>query len=104
VGPLGPKHHKLHPLRYGPYKVLKCISDNPYKLELPPQLSIHDVLNVSNLKWFEPSLLEEEVHVQHPIDVIPEFQPSLLGNKILEQRTRNMRAHTYTYYLVDRKG
>jgi hypothetical protein len=59
-------HHKLHPLKYGPYIVLECIGENAYRLYFPAQLGIHDVLNVNNLKLFEPPLLEEGVIVQHP--------------------------------------
>jgi hypothetical protein len=53
------KHHKLHPLRYGPYTMLEQIGDNAYYLYIPLQLGIHDVLNVNNLKLFESSLIEE---------------------------------------------
>jgi len=83
--------------------VLECIGDNAYRLELPTQLGIHDVIHVANLNWFEPSLLEEEVQVQHHMDVIQDIQPPLLEDKILEQRTCNTRSETYTSHLVGRK-
>jgi hypothetical protein len=98
------QHHKLHPLRYGPYTVLERIGDNAYHLDLPPQLGIHDVLNVNNLKLFESSLLEEVVPVQHLVDNIPYFQPPLLEDTILEQRIRQTRSTEYISYLVGRKG
>lgn len=94
------KHHKLHLLRYGPYKIMERVGDNAYKLELPPQLGIHVVLNINNPKRFEQSLLEEEVAVKHPVDIILDFQPPLLEDTILEQRTRHTRAQTHTSYLV----
>ena len=50
-------HHKLHPLQYGPYTVLDRIEKNSYQLDLPPHFGIHDVLNVNNIKVFEPPLL-----------------------------------------------
>jgi len=84
--------------------VLECIGDNAYRLDLPPQLGIHDVLNVNNLKLFEPSLLEEVVPVQHPVDNIPDFQSPLLEDTILEQRIRQIRSTEYISYFVGRKG
>jgi hypothetical protein len=98
------QHHKLHPLRYGPYIVLKRIGDNDYPLDLPLQLGIHDVLNINNLQLFELSLLEEVVPVQHPVDNIPDFQSPLLEDTILEQRIRQIRSTEYISYFVGRKG
>ncbi|KAI5062360.1 hypothetical protein GOP47_0022899 [Adiantum capillus-veneris] len=37
---------------YGPYKVLKSYNDITYKLELPPQINIHNAFPVSLLKRF----------------------------------------------------
>jgi len=68
------KHHKLHLLRYGPYKIMERVGDNAYKCELHPQLD--------------------------PVDIILDFQPPLLEDTILEQRTRHTRAQTHTSYLV----
>ena len=66
-------HHKLSPLRYGPYIVLERIGKNAYRLALSTQLGIHDVLKVNNLKLFEPPLLDEAVIVHHPVDNISDF-------------------------------
>jgi hypothetical protein len=55
-----------------------------YHLDLPAHLGIHDVLNVNNLKLFEPPILEDTVTVQHPMDNIPDFQPPLLHDKIMD--------------------
>jgi hypothetical protein len=98
------QHHKLHPLRYGPYTMLERIGENAYRLDLPPQLGIHDVLNVNNLKLFEPPLLEETITVHHPVDNIPYFQPPLLTDTILDSQTHNTRQQHYVSYLVGRKG
>lgn len=98
------QHHKLHPLRYGPYTVLECIGENAYRLDLPPQLGIHNVMNVNNLRRFEPPLLEEEVIVQHPVDNIPNFQPPLLKDPILDSQTRTTRKQQSISCLVGRKG
>jgi hypothetical protein len=35
----------------GPFKIVDCRGEDPYQLELPPQLSdVHDVFHVSQLK------------------------------------------------------
>lgn len=81
-------HHKLHQLRYGPYTVLERVGENAYRLDFPAQLGVHDVLNVNNLKLFELLLLDEAGTVHHPVDNIPNFQPLLLADQILDSKTR----------------
>ena len=34
----------------GPFKMKRVVNDNAYELDLPPQLQIHPVLNISRLK------------------------------------------------------
>jgi hypothetical protein len=50
------------------------IGENAYRLDMPPQMGIHNVINVNNLKLFEPSLLEELVTITHQVDKIIDFQ------------------------------
>ena len=71
-------HHKLLHIRYGLYTVLDKIGENAYRLDLPPQLGIHNVINVNHLKNFEPSLMEEPVTINHVVDNIPDFQIPLI--------------------------
>lgn len=98
------QRHKLHPLRYGPYTVLARIGENAYHLDLPSQLGIHNVLNVNNLKLFEPPLLEESVTIHHPVDNILDFQPPLLKDTILDFKKWDTRHQPCFSYLVGRKG
>jgi hypothetical protein len=97
-------HHKLLPIRYGPYTILDKIGENTYRLDLPPQLGIHNVINVNHLNLFEPSLLEELVTITHPVDNILNFQLPLAKDTVLDTLTRSTRHHTYTSYLVARQG
>ena len=46
------QHHKLLPIRYGPYSILDKIGENAYRLDLPPQLGIHNVINVNHMRFF----------------------------------------------------
>jgi hypothetical protein len=41
----------------GPFKILKVIGTNAYELELPPQMKIHPVINVSRLLPYRDGLL-----------------------------------------------
>ncbi|KAI5317154.1 hypothetical protein L3X38_036861 [Prunus dulcis] len=51
---------KLKPIRYGPFKIVKQMSDNGFQLELPPYMHMHSIINAKNLKLFEPSLLDND--------------------------------------------
>jgi hypothetical protein len=53
-------------------------------LDLPPQLRIHNVINVNHLKFFDPSLLEEPITITHPVDNISDFQLPLAKDTILD--------------------
>jgi hypothetical protein len=77
-------HHELLPIRYGLDTILEKIGENAYRFNLPPQLGIHNVINVNHLKLFEPSLLEELVIFTHPVDNISDFQLPLAKDTILD--------------------
>jgi hypothetical protein len=94
----------MKPLHYGPYTILQQVGDNAYRLDFPPQLGIHDVVNVNSLKRYEPPLLEEEVTILHPSQLVPDFQPPLLQDTVLDTRTTTTHTEQHTYFLVDRKG
>lgn len=40
----------------GPFKIKRVVSSNAYELDLPPQLQIHPVLNISRLKTYREGL------------------------------------------------
>ncbi|GKE28997.1 hypothetical protein Tco_1444381, partial [Tanacetum coccineum] len=43
------KYAKLKPRADGPFKVLKRIGDNAYKIELPESYEVSDIFNVTDL-------------------------------------------------------
>jgi hypothetical protein len=52
---------KIKALRYGPFEVLEKVGDNAYKLRLPLYMCIYSVVNVENIKIYEPSILDREI-------------------------------------------
>lgn len=66
---------------------MEIIGEKSYHLDFPPQLGIHDVLNMNNIKLFDPRLLEEPTTVQHPVDNIVDLQPPLLADTIPDSIT-----------------
>jgi len=51
---------KIQALRYGPFEVLECVNDNVYILSVHPCMCIYSVVNVENIKLYEPSMLDQE--------------------------------------------
>ena len=49
---------KIKALRYGSFEILEKVGDNAYQLCLPQYMHIYLVVNVENLKLYEPSLLD----------------------------------------------
>ena len=98
------QHHKLLQIRYGHYTILDKIGENAFKLDLPPQLGIHNVINVNHLKLFEPPLLDQPFTITDPVDSIPDFHIPVAKDTLLDTRTHSTRHRVYTSYLVACKG
>jgi hypothetical protein len=43
---------------YGRVEALEKVGDNSYRLNLPPYMHIYSILDVENLKLYEPSMLD----------------------------------------------
>ena len=54
---------KIKPIRYGPFKIMEKIGTNAFKLDLPPYMQIYYIVNVENLRFFEPPLIDD--HGEH---------------------------------------
>jgi hypothetical protein len=82
---------KIKTLSYGRFKVLEKVVDKSYILSLPPYMHIYLVVNVDNLKLYEPSMLDqEEDHTLPTIeDSTPDAQGELVEDTILQKNSKN---------------
>ena len=98
---------KLKPIRYGPFKILEKIGENYFCLDLPAYMHIYLVVNVDNLRLFEPSLIEDpEEQSQLPSidDILPEYLNELQEDTILDRKVRTTRRRNIEYLRIGLKG
>jgi hypothetical protein len=65
---------KLKPFRYGPFTILEKSGTNDFRLDLPPYMQICLVMNIENLKLFEPPMImdqDEEVSIPSADEFAP---------------------------------
>jgi hypothetical protein len=65
---------KLKPIRYGPFKIIDKIGNNAFRLDLPTYMQMYAVVNVENLKLYEPPLIDDQGEYVH-IPSIDDFSP-----------------------------
>jgi hypothetical protein len=62
------KERKL-PIRYGPFTILDKSGTNYFRLDISPYMQIYLVVNVENLKIFEPPMImDQDEEVSIPLD------------------------------------
>src|SRR5713226_8107833 len=91
---------KLKPIRYGPFEILEKIGINAFRLNLPPYMQIYSVVNVENLKLYEPlMIMDEEINIQIPSidDLAPEYMRELQDDAILDRNVRTSRRGNAEY-------
>ena len=49
---------KLKPIHYGPFIILEMIGENSFKLDFPSYMQIYSIVNVDNVRFYEPPLIE----------------------------------------------
>jgi hypothetical protein len=68
---------KLKPICYGPFTILEKSGTNTFRLYIPPYMHIYSVLNVENLKIFEPPMIMDQ-YEEVSIPSVDEFAPEYL--------------------------
>ena len=67
---------KLKPIRYGSFKIFEKIGENAFHLDFPTYMHIYLVVNVENLRLYEPSLIEdpkEQSQLPSIDDLLPKY-------------------------------
>eukprot|EP00253_Pinus_taeda_P024068 PITA_24068 len=97
----------LKPICYGPFKILKKIGNNEFKLDFPPYMQIYYVVNVENLRLFGPPLIYDQgKHVQLPSidDFLPKYLDEIQQDLILDKRIKTSKRGDVEYLRVGLKG
>ena len=99
--------NKLKPIRYGPFTILEKIGTNAFRLELPPYMQIYSVVNVENLKLYEPPMIMDErenVSLPSVDEFAPEYMDELKEDVILDRRVRTSHRGDVDYLRVGIRG
>ena len=91
---------RLKPIIYGPFIILEKIGNNAFRLDLPSYMQIYVVVNVDNLRLYEPPFIEdqgENVKIPSIEDFSPEFLDELPQDTILDKRTRTSKRGSINY-------
>jgi hypothetical protein len=98
---------KNKPIHYRAFTILEKSGTNYFHLDLPPYMHIYSVVNLENLKHFEPPMImdqDEEVSIPSDDDFSLEYLDELKEYIILEIRTRNSHRGDVDYLRVGLKG
>jgi hypothetical protein len=71
---------KLKPICYVPFTILEKSGTNAFLLDVPPYMQIYSVVNIENLKLFEPPMImdqDEEVSIPSVDEFSPEYLDEL---------------------------
>jgi len=82
------------------------VGDNTYRLSLPPYMCIYSVVNVENLKLYEPSILDQEEEQVLPTieDFAPDAQAELAEYTVLQNKSRTTRQGQHYLWQIGLKG
>ena len=97
---------KLRPIRYGPFTILAKIGDNAFCLDFLAHMQMYSVVNVENLKLYEPRLImdtKEVAQIPTMDDFAPEYLDKLPENIILDRKARTSRRGAVEYICVGSK-
>jgi hypothetical protein len=98
---------KLKPIRYGPFTILEKIGTNAFRLDLQPYMQIYLVVNIENLKLYEPPMVmdQREIVSVPSVDKFSlEYLDELIEDIILDKTMRNSHRGDVEYIQVGLKG
>ena len=98
---------KIKLIQYGPFKILEKTGNNAFQLDLPPYMQINSIVNVENLRLYEPHIIvyeEENVQIPSIKDFAPEYLNELQEDSILDKRIRPSHRGNMEYLCVGLKG
>ena len=97
---------KLKPIRYGPFKILDQVGNNAFRLNFPPYMQIYFVVNVENLKLYEPPMIvDQDVQVQVPFidDFSLEYLNEVQDDVMLDKKVKYSQRGDVEYLRVGLK-
>ena len=96
------KYKKLAARYCGPFKIIGKINDQAYKLQLPPEIKVHNVFHISLLKRYIPDPTHILLDTQRitTLEGAIEIQPE----SILQTRVRQLRNRSINEYLIKWTG
>lgn len=98
---------KLKPIRHGPFKIVEKIGNNAFRLDLPPYMCIYSVVNVENMKLYQPPMImdpEEDTKILTINDLAPQYMNELWEDTILDRKVQSSRHGDVEYLRVALKG
>ena len=98
---------KLRTIQYGPFNILEKIGTNAFHLDLPTYMQMYSVVNVENLKLYEPPMIIDEdgsIQVLAVDDFSPEYLDELQEDVILDRRIRTSQRGDVEYLRGGIKG
>jgi hypothetical protein len=81
----------LEPIMYGPFTILEKIGENSLLLDLPPSMNMYSLVNIVNLKLYEPHMIiDQGENVSFPSidDFFPKYLDELQEDIIISRRIR----------------
>jgi hypothetical protein len=98
---------KLKPIHYVPFTILEKSGTNAFHLDFPPYMQIYSVVNVENLKLFEPPMImdhDEEVSIPSVDEFSLEYLDEINEDIILNRRMRTSHRGDVDHLWVGLKG
>lgn len=97
---------KLKPIRYGPFTIVAQVGNNTFRLDLPSYIQIYSLVNVENLKLYEPPVIVDQEKMVLPSvdDFIPEHMSILPEDTVLEKNECTARSGQHKVWCIGLKG